>query len=66
VSGAGVQSLRFEAAGGGTLAADIRAPSLAQIDNLSQLLVDAGIAAKVMAASEEGGIATARLEMKGQ
>ena len=50
----------------GGLGAELNAPSLAQLDRLEQLLADAGMSSKVLSASEEGGVATARVELRTQ
>jgi general secretion pathway protein L len=63
VSGVSVQEMRYSAEGD-ALGVEFRAASLAQIDRLEQLLAGAGMSAKVLSASEEGGVATARVELR--
>jgi hypothetical protein len=44
----------------------LSAPSIAQIDRLGQVLTDAGVSSRVLSASEEGGVASAKLELRTQ
>jgi general secretion pathway protein L len=65
VVGVTVEGLRYSA-DGGALGVELHATSLAQIDQLEQLLAGAGMSAKVLSASEEGGVASARVELRAQ
>lgn len=65
VNGTTVRALKYSADGGG-LGAELNAPQLAQLNRLEQLLGEAGLTAKLLSASEEGGVATARLELRTQ
>lgn len=58
-----LQAVRYEAEGG-ALTGDLQAESLSQIDRLEQLLAGSGLGARVLAASEEGGVANARIELR--
>lgn len=64
-AGVDLKSLRFERSSGG-LGAELSAPSIAQIDRLGKVLTDAGISSRVLSASEEGGVAIAKLELRTQ
>ncbi|MFM7785773.1 MAG: hypothetical protein ACKPE6_14215, partial [Gammaproteobacteria bacterium] len=64
-AGVSLQSLRLDANGSG-IGIELKAPSLAQLDRLEQQLAQAGASAKVLSASEEGGIATARIDLRMQ
>ncbi len=63
LAGIDVQALRFDG-DDGVLNADLKAPSLSQIDKLGELLGATGISSRVLSASEEGGLASARLELR--
>ena len=58
-----MQALRFDE-DDGALSADLSAPSLSQIDRLGELLGAAGLGSRVLSASEESGLANARLELR--
>lgn len=64
-AGVDLKSLRFERSSGG-LGAELSAPSIAQIDRLGKVLTDAGVSSRVLSASEEGGVAIAKLELRTQ
>ena len=64
-AGVDLNSLRFERSSGG-LGAELSAPSIAQIDRLGKVLTDAGVSSRVLSASEEGGVAIAKLELRTQ
>jgi general secretion pathway protein L len=64
-AGISLQSLRLDTSTGG-IGVELKAPSLAQLDRLEQQLAQAGASAKVLSASEEGGVATARLDLRMQ
>ena len=63
LSGVAVKSLRFDAANG-ALGAEVSAPAMAQLDKLGQVLGTSGASARVLSASEDGGLASARLELR--
>ena len=58
-----VKSLRFDAANG-ALGAEVNAPAMAQLDKLGQVLGTSGASARVLSASEDGGLASARIEVR--
>ena len=63
LDGISAQALRFDE-DDGALSADLSAPSLSQIDRLGELLGAAGLGSRVLSASEESGLANARLELR--
>lgn len=65
VAGATLQSLRYQG-DGGTVTAEVSAPSIAQINRLQEALGDGGAEVKLLGASEEGGSARGRLELRVQ
>ena len=65
VAGVTVRSLRYDAGGAG-LGAELNAPQLAQLNRLEQLLADSGMSARLLSAGEDGGVASARIEVRSQ
>lgn len=63
LNGISVKSLRYDAANG-ALGVEVNAPAMALLDKLGQVLGGAGASARVLSASEEGGLANARLELR--
>jgi general secretion pathway protein L len=63
LAGIRLQTLRFDG-NAGALSAELSAPSLTKIDMLGEMLVAAGMNSKVLSASEEDGVASARLELR--
>ncbi len=63
LAGISVKSLRYDSANG-ALGAEVSAPAMAQLDKLGQIMGGAGASARVLSASEDGGVATARLEVR--
>jgi general secretion pathway protein L len=63
LQGISVMSLRYDSASG-ALGAEVSAPAMAQLDKLVQVLGGAGASARVLSASEDAGLASARLELR--
>jgi general secretion pathway protein L len=63
LAGVVVKSLRFDATTG-SLGAEVSSPDMARLDKLGQVLGGQGASARVLSASEENGVASARLELR--
>jgi general secretion pathway protein L len=63
LQGISVKNLRYDSASG-ALGAEVNAPAMAQLDKLGQVLGSAGASARVLSASEDAGLASARLELR--
>ncbi len=63
LQGISVKNLRYDSASG-ALGAEVNAPAMAQLDKLGQVLSGADASARVLSASEDAGLASARLELR--
>jgi hypothetical protein len=63
LKGITVKSLRYDASSG-AMGAEVNAQAMGQLDKLGQVLGGAGAGARVLSASEEAGVASARLELR--
>ena len=63
LKGVTVKSLRYDASSG-AMGAEVNAQAMGQLDKLGQVLGGAGAGARVLSASEEAGVASARLELR--